>query len=183
MCSPALANAGLQIGQNATNFVIAEQNSRRQLAFQEARAERVAQEETENVSRQFAALSRRSLERDRRDTVEILNLQREADRARGRFRADAAAGGVEGTSVQDSINDFTAQELLRRQLISQRREAEIAGTEDQQIAIERDAERRIRAAAGGPVARPNPFQALFNIAAAGVQYYSDTNTGGSPENV
>lgn len=170
MCNPALAQLGAQSLEAGGSYFIQSENSRRQLRAQESNARRVQQDEAESVTRQNNALMRMDAEQTRRAYAEILEARRAAGRARGALKSDAGAAGVEGASVDDAINDFTRQEMMRVELISRRREAERDQIEDQQFQIDRQAEARIRAAAGGPVQQPNLFGALIQIAGAGIDY-------------
>jgi RNA-binding protein YhbY len=177
MCTPQAAMAG---AQGAMNFAIEDYNSRKQVAFQEQRARDTAANVQEDVTRQYAAISRRSGERDRNAARQIQELERQARAARGSTRTQAGASGVEGTTVNDALADFTRQELLRVELTREQRDTERYNTGNELEAIKNQGEARIVQAAGGPVARPNIFGALFQVASAGLQGYMDA-TAVNPE--
>ena len=145
------------------NFFIGRSNAKEQLRYQERLAKDTADGVYADLNTTFAAVGRRSVAQDRAAARQRAQLVREYRQAAGRTTTQAAAGGVSGDAVDEALQDLERQQNIRSAVIREQREIQRANA---QLEMSNAADRgfqQIRQAAGGPVAQPDPLNALFQI--------------------
>ena len=186
MCDPATALFITQGAQTGLNYFIEEKQAKEAQKFQSRVAASTSKAVIEDTLRQNNILGRRTVEEDRAASRAIMQIVRDAAAARGETEVGAGASGIDGISKSTTLRDFAAQELIRIQVAREQRETAGANIQNQKEAISAQGERTIAGSLGSPVNRPNPWQALFQIAAAGAQAGMNSrsnipNPGSGPE--
>lgn len=176
MCTPALIAGGLQA---ATSYQQIQ-------GAKEAEKYRVSQGKVNEAEALRAMVSslRGTADRASQERVStsqaLLQLTREAEAARGAVQVQRAASSVSGKSVDALVQDFTRQELVRRNVLETNLDnslTEISRTNEE---IAAQASTRIRQGYGTPVPIPSLLGAAVQIGTSAYSaYLTSTNYGQS----
>jgi len=161
--NPYVLLAVIQAVQGVSNFFIERENAKRQLEYQEQLARDTADAVKVDLTAAFNSLGRRSIQQDRAAARQTSQLVREFRQRAGMVQTQAAGSGVEGGAVDEALMDFEAQQMLRLAVVREQRETQRYATQLEKEALATRGYQQIRDAAGGPVAVPDIWNALFQI--------------------
>lgn len=169
----------MQAVQGVTNFFIGRENAKAQLEYQEQLARDTADAVQVDLTNAFNSLGRRSIQQDRAAARQTAQLVREFRQRAGMVEAQAAGSGVEGGAVEEALMDLQAQQTLRLAVVREQRETQRYATQMEKEALATRGYQQIRQAAGGPIAQPDPLNALFQIGGQLAQTWA-MSTGVTP---
>jgi len=178
--NPFALMATLAAVQGVANFFIARDNAKEQLKYQEQLARDTADAVQVDLTNAFNSIGRRSIQQDRAAARQTAQLVREFRQRAGMVEAQAAGSGVEGGAVEEALMDLQAQQTLRLAVVREQRETQRYATQMEKEALATRGYQQIRQAAGGPVAMPDPMNALFQIGGQLAQTWA-MSTGVTPQ--
>lgn len=162
MCNPALA---LQGAAATAQFINADRTAQAQNAHQRQLHRWNKDQANRALISDYAQIDRQTLEQRARVAAELEDFEVQALRATGRARAEAAGGGVAGTSFLNLLRDFKNQELNFQTRAGQSQEFFERQQELNKESARSQAYGRVVSTLPNPVPRPNPLAAGLQIGA------------------
>lgn len=107
----------LVVGAGILNYIQGNSQANAQNRFNKKQYELNRQEALRDMVLQIQSVGQRVNEERTAAGQALLQLRRDADQALGEATVSAAAGGVEGSSIQSLLDDYTRQELIRSEVL------------------------------------------------------------------
>lgn len=173
MCDPAL---GFAVGGTLLNFYQQNQFAGQAAKYKSRVAQATSDAAVEDAVNQYSQLNRRTVEERRAASERIMQIVRDAAKARGDATASTLASGVDGEVLNATLRDYALQESTRVNVVRNDRTSILQSIQDQQDAVAAQAERTIAQSIGTPEQRPSPFAALIQIGTAIADYQTRNTT-------
>lgn len=179
----AAASLAASIGAPIASYAAQNSAANAQQQYQQQMYTANKQIADESLLSQYADISRRQQEEQRKAAQEINAISSQAQMARATARASAIEGGVAGLSVDALMNDYWRKESQYIDSTQQQLRGTLFQLERTKEGMRSEYQGRVLSATPQPVARPSVLATGLQIAGNSASFYSDVFMNGVDRNI
>lgn len=176
MCTPEIFAAvaaissvtGAVVGFTTQSQAAAAQRQYQQQVYEQTRTLAIG-----NLTQQFASITERQVEEQRKAAQEISQIVQQARQARASAYASSLEAGVSGLSVDALLDEYSRRESLFIQRTQQQERAVLSQLSNEAMGLSYQATGAVVGKTPQPVSGPSPLALAANVAGAAFSYFGD----------